>query len=357
MKKRLRNLLILAILAAVVGTGSFVLWQKMTGDRLREGIVSSNGRLEAIEINISAKTAGRLKEIFVNEGDVVKAGQAIAQMDITQLLAQKRQATAQLRRSEISISSAMSMVAQKEAERASAQATVEQRQAELDAAKNKLARSEQLIRTNAVSQQTLDDDRSSERGARAAVSSAQASVAAADAGIASARIQVVDAEAAVEAAKATIDNIEADIADSTLIAPRDGRVQYRIAQPGEVLSSGGRVINMVDLSDVYMTFFLPTARAGRVALGAEVRLVMDAASLYIVPATVSYVADVAQFTPKTVETQEERQKLTFRVRAKIAPSLLRKHLKQVKTGLPGVAYIRLDPKAAWPAFLEANLVQ
>ena len=134
-------------------------------------------------------------------------------------------------------------------------------------------------------------------------------------------------------------------------------MQYRVAQPGEVLSAGGRVLNLVDLGDVYMTFFLPTAEVGRTSIGSDVRLVLDAAQQYVIPAKVSFVADVAQFTPKTVETEEERQKLTFRVRAQIEPALLQKYIQQVKTGLPGMAYVKLDPNAAWPDILEKSLVK
>ncbi len=142
-----------------------------------------------------------------------------------------------------------------------------------------------------------------------------------------------------------------------LKAPRDGRVQYRVAQPGEVLAAGGRVLNMVDLGDVYMTFFLPTADAGRVAIGAEVRLVLDAIPQYVIPAKATFVADVAQFTPKTVETEEERQKLMFRIKAHIAPDLLRQHIEHVKTGLPGMAYVQLDPASQWPDNLKIKLTR
>ena len=206
-------------------------------------------------------------------------------------------------------------------------------------------------------QQTLDDDRAAANGATAAVAAAEAQLAASDAAINAARAAVIDAEASVEAAKAAIESIKADINDSTLRAPRDGRVQFRVAQPGEVLAAGGRVLNMVDLSDVFMTFFLPTAQAGRVAIGSEVRLVLDAAPQWVIPATATFVANVAQFTPKTVETQEEREKLMFRVRAHISPDLLRRHIEQVKTGLPGRAYVRLDPNAQWPASLTDKLVK
>jgi HlyD family secretion protein len=132
-------------------------------------------------------------------------------------------------------------------------------------------------------------------------------------------------------------------------------VQYRVAEPGEVLDAGGVVLNLVDLADVYMTFFLPTQDAGRVAIGTEIRLVLDAAPQYVIPSRASFVADVAQFTPKTVETAEERQKLMFRIRAQIPPDLLREHIRQVKTGLPGMAYVRLDPQAEWPPELQARI--
>ena len=114
---------------------------------------------------------------------------------------------------------------------------------------------------------------------------------------------------------------------------------------------------MIDLSDVTMTFFLPEAAAGRVAIGAEVHIVLDAAPQDVIPATVSFVANVAQFTPKTVETKSEREKLVFRIQARIDPSLLQKHIAQVKSGLPGMAYVRLDPSVPWPEKLKARIEQ
>ena len=167
-----------------------------------------------------------------------------------------------------------------------------------------------------------------------------------------AQTEAVGTRAAVEAGKASVQRITADIEDSELKAPRDGRVQFKVSQPGEVISAGGKVLNLVDLTDVYMTFFLPEALAGRVAIGAEARIVLDAAPDLVIPAKVTFVADVAQFTPKTVETETERQKLMFRVRAHIPEALLREHMEQVKTGLPGVAYVRWRNDAEWPAHLS-----
>ena len=203
----------------------------------------------------------------------------------------------------------------------------------------------------------MDDDRARERSLQAAVVAAKAQADAAQAAITAAHTQVASARAAVTAAEASVARIKADIDDSALVAPRSGRVQYRIAQPGEVIGGGGKVLNLVDLSDVYMTFFLPETVAGKLALGSEVRIVLDAAPQLVIPAQVSFVASTAQFTPKTVETASERQKLMFRVKAQIGRELLQKNLTQVKTGLPGIAWLKLDGDAAWPAELAVKVPQ
>ena len=346
----------IAIGVVVIGVALFA-WQSLQKKGLPDGFASGNGRIEAVEIDIAAKTAGRVREILVNEGDFVTAGQVLAKMDTAVLEAQQREALARLRQTQNAIETARSQVAQRQSERAAAQAVVVQRKAELDVARKRLERSESLAVDHAISLQQLDDDRAGFLSAQAVLRAADADVTAADAAIVTARSQVIGAESDVEAALATLERIRADLDDSVLKSPRDGRVQYRVAQPGEVLSSGGVVLNMVDLTDVYMTFFLPTEQAGRVAFGAEARLVLDAAPQYVVPAAVSFVADVAQFTPKTVETEEERQKLMFRIKARIAPDLLREHLLQVKTGLPGMAYVRLDPRVDWPPELQTRLPQ
>lgn len=338
----------LVVILALIAAGGYYAWQKLNSDGLPDGIASGNGRIEAVEIDISTKSPGRIRQILADEGDFVNAGDVLAQMDTDQAESQRRQAEAQLRRAEIGIETARSLVAQREAEQNAAAAIIAQREAQLDAAQRRLARSQQLSASRTVSQQILDDDRANARGVEAAVSAAKAQLAATGAGISAAKAQVVDAEAAVDAAKAAIATIVVEINDATLKAPKPGRVQYRVAQPGEVIAGGGRVLNLVDLSDVYMTFFLPTAQAGQVAIGADARIVLDAAPQFVIPAKISFVADVAQFTPKSVETEEERQKLVFRVKAKIPQELLQKYIQQVKTGLPGRVYVKLNSEAKWP---------
>lgn len=341
--------------AVLLGGGVFLGWQSLQQEGLPEGFASSNGRIEAVEIDIAAKTAGRVEEVLVDEGDFVERAQLLARMNTDTLRAELREAKAQRRQADIGVETARSQVTQREAEKDAARAVVAQRQAELEAAEKRLARTRELAARGNASIQALDDNRAAFEGAKAALSAARAELAATDAAINYARAQVVAAESQVEAVDATIERIQADIDDSALTSPRDGRVQYRVAQPGEVLSAGGAVLNLVDLTDVYMTFFLPTADAGRVALGAEARIVLDAAPQYVIPAEISFVADVAQFTPKTVETAEERQKLMFRVKAQIPSDLLKRYIRNVKTGLPGMAYVRLNESLAWPDDLQVKL--
>ena len=339
------------LLLAVAAFG----WNRLGIQKEGEGLVSGNGRIEAVEIDVATKLAGRLKEIMVREGEFISAGQVVAQMDTQSLEAQRLQAEAQLRQAEDAVTTARSQLTQRESEKAAALAMVAQRRAELEVARKRATRILELSSKGGVSKQEADDASAAVDSAAAALSAARAQVAATEAAIATARTQVNSAQSAVEAARAAVARIQIEIDDSTLKAPRSGRVQYLIAHPGEVIAAGGRVLNMVDLSDVYMTFFLPTELAGRLAIGTEVHLVLDAAPQYVFPARVSFVSDVAQFTPKTVETASERQKLMFRVRAQLPPDLLKKHILQVKTGLPGVAYVQNDASVAWPERLQVKL--
>jgi len=351
LKKRL--LVLAGIVAAVVA--AIALWMALRPTGPGEDFISGNGRIEATEVNVSAKLAGRVEEILVHEGEFVDAGQLLVRMQTTVLTAQRDEANAMLQQAITSVDAAKAEVAMRESELAAAHANTVESESSLDAAARRLTRSETLSKEGAASLQDLDDDRARVRSARAVVSAAQSQAVAARSAVEAARAQVVGAESSVTASKATVARIEADIADSDLTAPRAGRVQYLIAQTGEVVSAGAPILNLVDVSDVYMTFFLPETVAGRVALGADVHIVLDAAPEYVFPARVSFISDTAQFTPKTVETASERQKLMFRVRAHIDPALVERYIEQVKTGLPGVAWLKLNPQAQWPENLAIRI--
>ena len=352
-----RKWIVPAASIAVVAIIAGLLWYTLRPTGLGDGFASGNGRIEATDVDVASKLPGRIASIDVEEGQFIQPGQIIARMDTQVLEAQLAQAQAQMRQAQNSQLTARAQVRLRESEKVTAEAIVRQRQAEVSAAQKRHGRSAILVKRNAMAQQQLDDDLARLQSTQAALAAAQSQVISAEAGIAAAQSQVIEAQSAVEATQASVARLQIDIEDSQLKAPRGGRVQYRIAEPGEVIGAGGKVLNLVDLSDVYMTFFLPEKQAGRVALGAEVRLVIDAIPQFVIPAKVSYVASVAQFTPKTVETASEREKLMFRVKARLDPQLLQRHLTQVKTGVPGVAYLRLDPQAEWPEQLAIKVPQ
>lgn len=354
---RMRRGLLATAIAVAAAVAGYWVWQSKQPAPLSSGFASGNGRIEAVDIDIAAKTAGRVREILVDEGDLVQSGQILARMDTDTLASELRQAEAQVRRSENARATAVAVVRQRESVRTSAGAVVEQRKSELALTETELKRSQDLVARGFVSQQKLDSDRTKRETAQAALAAAQSQVLEAESAIVAARSLVTEAESAIEAARAAVQRLHVEIADATLKAPRAGRVQHRVAQPGEVLGSGGKVLTLIDLGDVYMNFFLPESIAGKLAIGAEARVVLDAAPQYVFPATVSFVASEAQFTPKTVETGPERQKLVFRVKARVAPELVQRYLDRVKTGLPGVAYVRLAADAEWPAHLQVNLPQ
>jgi HlyD family secretion protein len=316
---------LLPVVIAIIAAAFW--WQGQQVETTFTGLAFGNGRLEATEIDVATKLQGRVAQIAVNEGDMVEEGQVVARMDTQVLNAQLREAEAQKLKME--------------QEKNVAEAVIAQRESEYTFAQQVLKRTQKLADAGVTDQNQLDHDRAAERAAKAIWTAAKA--------------QAVSAEAAIESAKATIERIQADINDSILKSPRYGRVQYRLAEPGEVLAAGGKILTLVDITDVYMTFYLPTKDAGKLAIGAEARIVLDAIPDRAIPAKISFVSPTAQFTPKEVETKNEREKLMFRVKVKIDPVLLRQNADRVKTGLPGMAYVKVDLATEWPASLRGNV--
>jgi HlyD family secretion protein len=294
---------------------------------LPEGIAGTNGRIEATEIDVSPKYAGRLESVMVEEGDDVKAGQVIARIDSPEY-------EAQLRTVQANVLVAMSTLA-------SAEAKVAQAQADLDYATGDLERGKDLMDKGWLTKQVYDQRLDRFKTDRAAVNAAEK--------------QRDAAKSAVSAAQAEVDRINSIITDLTILSPRDGRVQYRIHRSGEVVNAGTRIVQILDLKDVYMTIYLPDAQAGRLAIGDEARVIVDPCPDSVIPAHISFVATEAQFTPKPVETAAEREKLMFRVKLQIDPKVLTKYYSQVKTGIRGMGFVRTDSAVAWPPNLAVKL--
>jgi HlyD family secretion protein len=319
----LKKVLLVAVVAAVLAGGAAA-WLVLSKPALPPGIAGVNGRLEAKQVDIATKYPGRIKEVLANEGDTVDAGQIVATMDTQPLEAQLRNAQAKIREAQDN--------------RRTAQAEVAVKKAELTYSQKEYKRSKELVVRGAVSEQERDIDLARMETNQAALLGAQA--------------QLVRTQSAIDAATAEAERIEAEIKDSVLKSPIRGRVQNRLAEPGEVLPAGGKVLALVDLSDVYMYLFLPESVAGKVPLGAEARIVLDSVPEYPIKAVVSFVSPSAQFTPKTVETAEERHNLTFRVKLQLDKSKLRQFEPFVKVGIPGMGYVRYDNSAQWPPALQ-----
>lgn len=317
-----------------------------------KNLTYGNGRLEATELYISSKLSGKIEDIRVTDGDYVKKGQTLSMMQTNTLKAELAQAEAKLLQAKANKISAEATIQLKKSELDAMKAKQSQAVSKLDSATKRYERFKPLRDSKAISQQDFENAETTYLTAKAELEGAKADIKKAQADVSVSEAQLKAADANIKAAEADVARIKADLDDCKLVAPLDGRIQYRISQPGEVLSAGGRVLNMIDLEDVYMTFYLPEIEAGKVKIGSDVRLVLDAIPDTPLPATVSYVANQAQFTPKTVETKVERQKLMFRVKARIAPELLRKYREYVKTGLPGMAWVKLDPNAEWPEQLK-----
>lgn len=344
---RFRRWLVIG-LVVLCAAGGALAWYFLRPHGDTGAFAVGNGRIEATEVDVATKLAGRIVAVRVHEGDDVTVGEELAKMDTKVLDADLRQAEAAILQAVQKKASAEAAVAQRQNEIAAAQALVAQRTSQLRLSEIELHRTKTLQAGGIVAREKLDVDQTTSQTNTALLTAANAQLLAAQAALDAAQAGVAEAQAAIAAAKARAQTIEADINDCTLTAPIDGRVLYRLAEPGEVLAAGGRVVTLLDLTDVYMTLFLPTSQVGRTALDAEARIVLDARPDLSIPGRVTFVSPQAQFTPKAVETRTEREKLMFRIKINILPSLLRTYSKLVKTGLPGVAYVRLDPQAPWP---------
>ncbi|MDQ0456165.1 HlyD family secretion protein [Rhizobium paknamense] len=325
----MRKILFSAVLLCLCVAAGLVWFKFHKSDDLPPGVAMGNGRIEATEVDVATKFAGRVLSVEVGEGDLVKQGQVLARIDAADIESQLRAARAKIAEAEQSRDAAAYKLAQAESQ--------------YTLADKDLERQLVLLGKGFVSEQTVDSQRMTRDSAKAAVSAAQSSL--------------NSVRATVESASAEADRIAKTLADATLTAPKDGRVLYRLAEPGEVLAAGGKVLTLLDLSDVYMTIFLPSAEAGRTALGAEGRILLDMVPDHAVPGTVSFVSPQAQYTPKQVELRSERDRLMFRVKISVPQDLVRQYLPLVKTGVTGVGYVKTDPGTAWPERLESDLTR
>jgi len=316
----------LVILLAVIAGGGYLAWKEYQSrlTALPAGFASGNGRVEAIQVDVTTKEAGRVEKINVREGDLVKSGDVLAVMDtVTQ--------QAELARAEAT-------AAEEEAKLFEIQASIAKAESQLKLAEVEFVRSKNLLSRNAVSREEYDVKETMVRTEKATVEGEKA--------------KLNTARKSIEASKAEVARIKSRIDDMTLKSTVNGRVLYRLAEEGEVLGNGGKVLTLVNLNDIYMEIYLPAQDAVKTRIGADARIVLDVAPEYAGRATVSFVAPEAQFTPKQVETRSERDKLMFRVKLSVPPDRVEAVIERIKTGIRGVGYVRLDDSIPWPERFE-----
>lgn len=324
-----RRWAIAAGVLVVAAIAAYFVAERLRAGNLPAGFVQTNGRIEMTQLDIATKNAGRVVEITPQEGALVEAGQVVARLDAAELEAVLRRAQAEVERGRQAL--------------ADAEALREVRRSERLFAEQELARALILVRQGYATRERLDQRQSQMAVAEAALRSAQASIEA--------------ARAAITAAEAEVDRVRTLLADTVVRAPTRGRVQHRLVEPGAVVAAGGRILTILDPADVYMTVFLPAGDAGRLRLGDEARIIVDIARDHVFPASVSFVASEAQFTPRSVETAAERERLMFRVRLRAPAEIVRRYEDQVKSGLRAIAYLRTDQAATWPSSLAVRLPQ
>ena len=327
MSKTMRNLIIVLVVVLVGGFLGYKYWKSRQG-AVPKGIAYGNGRIEAKLSDASAKEPLRVKEILVDEGDLVRPGQVLVRLDTITLDAQLAEARAQVAASQEQV--------------AAAQAAIVRQKSEIELAKIEAERSRKLVEERAGSQREYDGRKTNLETTTAGLAEDEA------------RLQTALQQ--VQVAKANVEAIQSRINDATLTSPVLGRVLYRLAEPGEVLGPGGKALTLVNLQDVYMEIFLPAAQAAALKIGAEARLTVDFEPDRSAVGYVSFVSPEAQFTPKQVETRSEREKLMFRVKIQVPKELVLHYVERIKTGVRGVGYVKVSDAAVWPDWLQKNLV-
>ncbi|MBU9889442.1 MAG: HlyD family efflux transporter periplasmic adaptor subunit [Candidatus Omnitrophica bacterium] len=319
------------LLAAVVAAASFFIYQYQQARRFAvpDGIAYGNGRIEAKLVDAVAKDALRVKEILVDEGDLVKPGQVLVRLDTNTF-------DAQLAEANLRVAAAQERVA-------SANFAVTRQKSLVENAQLEFERTRKLVAANALSQQEFDSRKTSLETNQAAYDEEVA--------------KLSTAKQEVEVAKANAATIQTHIDDATLRSPVTGRVLYRLAEPGEMLAAGGKALTVVNLEDVYMEIYLPSEQAAGLKSGAEARITVDVAPGRAAVGYVSFVSPEAQFTPKQVETRSERDKLMFRVKIQVPKELVAAYVEHIKTGIRGVGYVKIKNSAVWPDWLEHRFVE
>ena len=349
----MRKVLLAVLLAAAAG-GGWWLYQQQESTALPDFVFHSNGRLELNRLDVASLYPGRVERVLVAEGDAVKANEVLVELSSAQSSGQLAAAQAATLRAAELVQRARAGVTQAQQAIARADAEIAAYRQQQKVAKLELDNAKQMRREDLVSASELAKRQADFERATASVKVAQAARAEAQAAVAQGQAAVAEAEAGVKQATAQAETAASADADMAIRSPLTARVEYRLVEPGTVIGAGSRVISLLDPADVSMNVFLPNATVGGLRVGDEARLVLDGIDA-VFPAQVSFIASEAQFTPKAVETADEREKLVFRVKLKVPAEVAQRYDRLLKGGMTGDGYVRRDSSQAWPLALEVRL--
>lgn len=321
-------------LALVVTAALFLILRRKPGVPTLE----ASGTVEATQSDLGFQSPGRIVAVTVREGDPVRQGELLARLDTAELVARKAAAESQLASasavlSELEAGSRPEEIAQsRAAESAAAQ--------KLDEAQRDLARAQKLYAGGAVSREALDQATTTERVASATLDQAREQLRQLIAGPRRQRIEAQ--QASVKTAKAQVEQVEALLQNAIVRAPYNGTVTIRHREDGEIVQAGMPVLTIMNPSDRWVRIYIPENRIGEVSIGQPARITSDSFKNREFAGRVIFISEEAEFTPRNVQTKEERVKLVYRVRVRIVddPELL------LKPGVPAdVALVLPAPPA------------
>ena len=300
-------LLVLFIVAIFCSIGFFE--YKNFFAKNNDNIITGNGRVEAREVAVSAKFGGKIVELKVNEGDYVKKDQLLAVID-------SRALEADIEAQKAKSNEILKQISAVDAE-------INATNSDITFYTKELNRTKALIKQNFASQLELDKNNNTLDKTKAKLNSLIANK--------------NSLQASYKSLLATIKAQEINLSDMKIYSPINGVVLYKLVENGEMISNGSRMFIMYNPDDLYMTIYMPSENAGQVKLGEKATVKLDAYKNKTFPATITFIADNAEFTPKEVETQKERQKLVFRVKLTFDDNSNR----EAKPGMPGDGYIEI----------------
>lgn len=321
----MRRALAIALLPTVVTAAAGC------GNRRDPALIVASGHVEATDVRISTKVAGRLESFAVQEGDRVSLGQELARIDTTDPRLALRQASAE--RDGASAELRLRLAGARKEDLAELTAQVANVQADLDNAQRDLDRMQGLLDRGSGTTKARDDARARRDMTAHRLEAMRQALARMKAGSRSEEIDA--ARARLSALEARIAQIEQQIKDASVISPVAGVVTEKVAEQGELLQVGATLCVVTELADAWLTVYVGEQDLGRIRIGQEAEAVTDAGETR--KGKVSFVASQAEFTPKNVQTRDERVKLVYKVKIGLdnADGLF-------KPGMPAEARLRTE---------------